>query len=179
MPLLTQLPPPSADWQERALALVRAYTTRTNGSYERMQRSAVQWCYHDSDPDFGQLQARSLTVALKHHLADAGVTVSHSHVKGMVEVRLAGVNKGAAADLIVTSADTHAPVDFLLCIGDDDDDEYMLSACTARATSAGLRERLHNRLFTVSVGNRQASHAQFVATDAAQVLQLLETLCAS
>ena len=101
--------------------------------------------------------------------------MSHSHAKGMVEVRLAGANKGAAADLILTSADARSPVDFLLCIGDDDDDEYMLSACTARASATGLRDRLRS-LFTVSVGNRQASHAQYVVNDSSQVLALLEAL---
>ena len=92
------------------------------------------------------------------------------------QVRLAGVNKGAAADQILMRAEQAAPVDFVLCIGDDDDDEYMLSATTARACAPGLRERLSGRLFTVCVGSRVASHAQYVASDAAQVLTLLETL---
>lgn len=29
---------------------------RTNGSYVKWQESAVQWCYHDADPDFGRFQ---------------------------------------------------------------------------------------------------------------------------
>jgi len=174
--LLHNLPPPAPDWRERAQQLIREYTTRTNGSYERTQRSAVQWCYHDADPDFGRLQAQALTVQLRAKLADAGVTVSHHHVKGMVEARLTGVNKGAAADVLLMAADRQAPVDFLLCIGDDDDDEYMLSATTARACSPGLRERLQGKLFTVSVGNRPTSHAQYVASSSKQVLSLLEAL---
>ena len=174
--LLRELPPADPRWRDRAIAKMREFTTRTNGSYERSQRSAVQWCYHDADPDFGLMQARSLTTELQTHLGTSGVTVSHSHSKGLVEVRLAGVNKGAAADHILTVADASAPVDFLLCIGDDDDDEFMLSATTARACAPGLRERLQSRLFTVSVGVRASSHAQFVASDASQVLALLETL---
>ena len=59
------------------------------------------------------------------------MTVSHSAVKGVVEVRLAGVNKGAVADCVLRSAHAEAPIDFVLCIGDDNEDEYMLSAITA------------------------------------------------
>ena len=94
-------------------------------------------------------------------------------------MRLAGVNKGTAADLILSTADSEAPVDFLLCIGDDDDDEFMLSATTARASAPGLRERLHGRLFTVSVGNREKSHAQSVMQDSSDVIGLLEMLQSS
>ena len=93
-----------------------------------------------------------------------------------VQVRLAGVNKGAAADVLLMAADRQAPVDFLLCIGDDDDDEYMLSATTARACSPGLRERLQGKLFTVSVGTRATSHAQYMASSSSQVLALLEAM---
>jgi trehalose 6-phosphate synthase/phosphatase len=174
--LLHELPPAHPNWRELALSKMREFTTRTNGSYDRSQRSAVQWCYHDSDPDYGLMQARSLTRELESVLRSSGVTVNHSHSKGLVEVRLAGVNKGAAADHILTEADATAPVDFLLCIGDDDDDEFMLSATTARACAPGLRERLQTRLFTVSVGTRASSHAQYVASDASQVLALLEFL---
>jgi hypothetical protein len=154
------------------------YTSRTNGSYVRAQLSAVQWCYHDADPDFGQLQARSLTLQLRQRLTDAGVSVAHHPAKGLVEVRLSGVNKGAAADVLLMAADRQAPVDFLLCIGDDDDDEYMLSATTARACSPGLRERLQGKLFTVTVGgtSRPTSHAQYVASSSSQVISLLEAL---
>ena len=173
---LADLPPPHPQWREMARALMREFTSRTNGSYEREQRSAMQWCYHDCDPDFGLMQARSLTSALKQRLVGCGVTVSHVQLKGMVMVRLGGVNKGAAADHLLALADRAAPVDFLLCIGDDDDDEFMLSALSARACAPGLRERLQGRLFTVSVGARATSHAQYVAPDAASVLALLETL---
>ena len=63
------------------------------------------------------------------------MTVSHSAVKGVVEVRLAGVNKGAVADCVLRSAHAEAPIDFVLCIGDDDEDEYMLSAIAASSAS--------------------------------------------
>jgi len=174
--LLHALPPAAPDWRARATQLVQDHVVRTNGAYQRTQRSAIQWCYHDCDPDFGQMQANSLTAALRSELANSGVAISHSHQKGKVEVRLEGVNKGAAADTILTAADKYAPVDFLLCIGDDDDDEYMLSATTARACSPGLRERLHTKLFTVSVGSRPTTHAQYVASSSSQVLALLELL---
>jgi trehalose-6-phosphatase len=72
---------------------------------------------------------------LQQKLHNSGVTVSHSAVKGVVEVRLAGINKGAVADGVLLSAHAEAAIDFVLCIGDDDEDEYMLSAITASSTS--------------------------------------------
>ena len=96
----------------------------------------------------------------------------------------AGAAAAAADALLLLPAADHrrpeaappAPVEFLLCIGDDDSDGFMPSATTARACAPGLRERLQTRLFTVSVGTRPSSHAQYVASDASQVLALLEFL---
>jgi trehalose 6-phosphate synthase/phosphatase len=117
----------------------------------------------------------------------------------VVEVRIAGVNKGTVADDIIRAAEHDAPIDFILCIGDDEEDEYMLSATTARASSPEMRDRLRDRLFTVTIGvlpaarapppatprcltttprsppgSKPASHAQFLAENSRDVLQLLE-----
>ena len=131
------------------------------------------------------------------------MTVSHSAVKGVVEVRIAGVNKGAVADGVLRSAHAEAPIDFVLCIGDDNEDEYMLSAITAsrasmppasppcfgphlnvrhpifpqaRVRSAEMYERLKRRLFTITVGTKPVSHAQYVVDSSSDILSLLEML---
>jgi trehalose-6-phosphatase len=83
---------------------------------------------HDADPDFGRFQARQLTTALRAKFENTGVSVVHSLAKGLVEVRLAGVNKGEAVDSLFMETSAVAPVDFVLCIGADDADEFMLSA---------------------------------------------------
>ena len=119
-------------------------------------------------------QARHLTHALRERLKGADLCVSHSLVKCVVEVRIAGVNKGTVADDVIRAAEHDAPIDFILCIGDDEEDEYMLSATTARASSPEMRERLRDRLFTVTIGSKPASHAQFLADNSREVLQLLE-----
>jgi len=121
-------------------------------------------------------QARQLEHALQQKLRNSGVIVSHSAVKGVVEVRLAGVNKGAVADGVLRSAHAEAPIDFVLCIGDDNEDEYMLSAITARVRSAEMYERLERRVFTITVGSKPASHAQYVADSSSDILSLLEML---
>jgi len=117
-----------------------------------------------------------LTAVLKEQLKGAGVSVSHSVAKCQVEVRIAGVNKGAFADEVLLAADAASPVDFILAIGDDEDDEYMLSAITARASHPGIMERLQGRLFTVTVGAKEVSHARYVVESARTVLHLLQTL---
>jgi hypothetical protein len=52
----------------------------------------------------------------------------------------------------------------------------MLSAITARARSAEMYERLERRLFTITVGAKPASHAQYVADSSSDILSLLEML---
>jgi len=164
-------------WREAVTPELTWYTMRTNGAYLKWQESAVQWCYHDADPDFGRFQARQLTNALRTKLQNTGVSVVHSLVKGLVEVRLAAVNKGVAADSLFTEASAVAPVDFTLCIGADDADEFMLSAMMARILSSEMRDRLQRRAFAVTVGHRETSHAQYQFSDAREVVALLETLC--
>ena len=188
---------PQANWRDLVRPLLEWYTIRTNGAFTRWQESAALWCYYDADPDFGRFQARDLAEALRDRLKGAGLHVVHSLVKGRVEVRIAGVNKGAVADDVIRAAEKDAPVDFVLCIGDDDEDEYMLSATTARAEfirrdirrdrrkrrdrtliatrpqaragSLGPTSVLRSRLFTVTVGAKPASHAQYLVSNSSEV----------
>jgi len=74
------------------------------------------------------------------------------------------------------AAQCESPLDFVLAIGNCDADEYMLSAVTARATSAEMRQRLHRRLFTITVGSKAASHAGYLVDTPREVLRLLETI---
>ena len=200
-PLFSFAPRPwrcaQANWRDLVRPLLEWYTIRTNGAFTRWQESAALWCYYDADPDFGRFQARHLTEALRDRLKGAGLHVVHSLVKGRVEVRIAGVNKGAVADDVIRAAEKDAPVDFVLCIGDDDEDEYMLSATTARAEmirrdirrdrhkrrdrtliatrpqaragSLGPTSVLRSRLFTVTVGAKPASHAQYLVSNSSEV----------
>ena len=91
-------------------------------------------------------------------------------------MRITGMNKGTMADAVLSKANESGPVDFVLCIGDEDEDEYMLSATTARAGAPEMRERLQHRLFTATVGHKAVSHAQYLLDDSRDVLRLLETL---
>jgi len=165
-----------AGWHDVIRPILDQYTMRTNGTYLRWQESAVFWCYQNADPDFGRFQARQLTIALKEKLKGAGIIVSNSSIKGRVEVRIAGINKGIAADEAFIRAQTMGPVDFVMCIGDDDEDEYMLSAITARASGPESITRLRRSLFTVTVGAKPNSHAQFLVENSRDVLALLETI---
>jgi hypothetical protein len=69
-------------------------------------------------------------------------------------VRIAGVNKGTFADAALLEAHATSPVDFILCVGDDEDDEYMLSALSARTSHPSMMEKINGNLFTVTVGAR-------------------------
>jgi trehalose-6-phosphatase len=177
LPLLSALPQVSPTWRERAKDVMTEYTARTNGAYTRELCSSVQWCYEHADPDFGLMQARTLASELLRRLDDGTVDVRLDSVKGLVEVHLGGVNKGAAADTLLVGAEAAMPLDFVLSLSDGgDDDEFMISATNARAAAPRLRERLHGRLFSIVAGARASSHAHAVAADGAHVLSLLEAL---
>lgn len=174
--LKRELSPAQERWKDTARPIFERFTLRTNGVYMSWQESAAIWCYHNADPDYGRFQARQLTVALKEQLKGTGVSVLHSLSKCQVEVRIGAINKGVFADAALTEAHAGGPVDFVLAIGDDDDDEYMLSAVTARASGPAMLERLRGRLFTVAVGSKDYSHARFVCESSRTVLQLMQTL---
>jgi len=163
-------------WRDVIKPVLELYTVRTNGAYICWGESEALWCYQNADPDFGRFQARQLALTLREKLAGAEVSVSHRSAKGRVEVRIAGVNKGVVADEIMCAAQCESPLDFVLAIGNCDADEYMLSAVTARATSAEMRQRLHRRLFTITVGSKAASHAGYLVDTPREVLRLLETI---
>ncbi|KAL8272770.1 hypothetical protein Esti_003320 [Eimeria stiedai] len=111
---------PDADftWKSIAMEIILQYVKRTQGSFIENKGSALVFQYRDSDPDFGQLQAKDLSGHLSELLFGYPVTVVSG--KGYVEVKLLGVNKGKAVEKILKTFTTlHGDVDFVLCIGDD------------------------------------------------------------
>lgn len=82
------------------------------------------WQYRDSDPEFGLWQAKELSQHLQEFMVGYPVEVLSG--KGYIEVKLAGINKGAAVDRILSRISrVRGDPDFILCIGDDRSDEDM------------------------------------------------------
>jgi trehalose 6-phosphate synthase/phosphatase len=122
---------PSFDmsWKSPTFELMTHYVKRTQGTFIENKGSALVWQYRDADPDFGQRQARELHSALEDLLISHNFPVDVTRGKGYVEVKLHGVNKGAAATNILNRlTNIRGLPDFVLCVGDDRSDESMFEA---------------------------------------------------
>jgi trehalose 6-phosphate synthase/phosphatase len=153
------LPSVSIDlsWKTSTLELMKHYVRRTQGTFIENKGSALVWQYRDADPDFGETQARELVSALEDLLRKYSVSVTHG--KGYVEVKLNGVNKGAAAAAIASRlANVRGEIDFVLCVGDDRSDEYMFETINShfRGEMPEALKRLTSTENSVSVPRKPA-----------------------
>ena len=172
------LPGVNTSWRDVAEAIVKVYTTRTNGSFMQKKGASIVWNHQHADPEFGAMQARELQYHLQGVLTAFPVAVRVG--KGYVEACPNGINKGAMAERAVEIAqggggsDTPggaSPLDYVLCIGDDSSDELMFHALHSKF---GVKPT-DVELFTVTVG-RKPSKAQAYLGDHTEVVELLKML---
>ena len=171
------MPGVNTSWRDVAEAIVKVYTTRTNGSFMQKKGSSIVWNHQHADPEFGAMQARELQYHLQGVLTAFPVAVRVG--KGYVEACPKGINKGAMAERAVDLAQGSgsgadgvvgqgnapaSPLDFVLCIGDDSSDELMFQSLHSKF---GTRPTDVD-LFTVTVG-RKPSEAQAYLGDHTEV----------
>ena len=108
-------------WQDLAIGIMQAYRTRTNGAFTWRNESTCGFSYVQSDPEFGDFQAKSLTTVLEAQLRSFPVQVVCE--AGSVFVAPEGVHKGAFVQRITETMEQ--PYDFVLCVGDGASDENM------------------------------------------------------
>ena len=117
-----QLFPFDTEWKNAVRKVMEEYVAMVPGSYVEEKTSAIAWHYRNADPEIGEVKANDLVEALRGLLE--GSKASLIRGKKVVEVRPAGVNKGAAAKLLVE----RLVPDFVLIAGDDETDEEMFRA---------------------------------------------------
>lgn len=172
-------------WREVAEAIMRVYSTRTNGTFVQRKGSSVIWHHASADPEFGAMQANELRYHLTGVLAAFAVVVRAG--KGYVEACPKGINKGVMAERFVEIAQASgqgggggggkgalsaaAPLDFVLCIGDDSSDELMFQGLQGvfGASPANVE------LFSVTVGRKPSSADSYLG-DHSEVVELLKML---
>ena len=160
-------------WKETALAILEAFTERTNGSVIQNKGSSLVWKYDDVDPEFGSMQAKLLSEHLTSVLAESPVNIQKG--KGYIEVRPHGINKGVMVDHIVSELyATSGGIDFILCIGDDSGDEYMFQALAERFNSSSAQVGAP-AVYTVVVGQKPSA-AQYFVNDHEEVVELCQSL---
>lgn len=109
-------------WKADIRPILEEYTARTPGAHIEEKTAGLVWHYRAADPQLGTLQAKELRPHLIELLAQQPVTVIPG--SKVIEVRLAGVDKGLA----VRAAMELSPKARVLAFGDDRTDEDMFAA---------------------------------------------------
>jgi trehalose 6-phosphate synthase/phosphatase len=145
-------------WKEEILRIMQLFVTRCAGSFIEEKANTIAWHYRNTQPGLGFSRSRELINNLSQLVQNTTLQVIDGNK--VVEVRLAGFDKGTTALRIVKETDP----DFILCIGDDTTDEDMFKA-------------LEGKGYTIKVSSG-ASSAQYTLNSQQQVLPLLEVLTA-
>lgn len=119
------------NWEEVkkiVLPILSKYTARSNGSFIKLTHSSIGWSYYSCDPEWGSLQASHLVLELEHELQP--FDVRFVMIKGIVEVVPKRLNKGLIVKNVLREVQDRSKksnVDFILCMGDDIQDEKMFT----------------------------------------------------
>ncbi len=149
----------SGVWKEEINRIMQLFVTRCAGSFIEEKTNSIAWHYRNTQPGLGFSRSRELLNNLSQLVQNTTLQVIDGNK--VVEVRLAGFDKGTMALRIIKETDP----DFILCIGDDTTDEDMFKALEGKGYT-----------IKVSIG---ASSAQYTLNSQQQVLPLLEVLSAT
>mmetsp|Transcript_921 Transcript_921/g.1381 ORF Transcript_921/g.1381 Transcript_921/m.1381 type:complete len:570 (+) Transcript_921:75-1784(+) len=173
------------DWEELkliAMPLLNKFTSHTNGSTIKIRDTGLAWSYYFADPEWGQMQAKQLTLELETALAAFDIKVQH--VQGQIEVVPHRLHKGVVAKSILSrTIQKYGYPDFVLCMGDDVSDEHMYTSVysflvdvDAEAEPGNSTGPIDNlRLYMCTVG-KKPTHATFYVDDATEVEELIVSL---
>ena len=145
-------------WKEEIRRVMQLFVIRTAGSFIEEKTNTIAWHYRNTQTGLGFSRSRELLNTLSQLVQNTTLQVMDGNK--VVEVRIAGFDKGATALKIIGEQDP----DFVLCIGDDTTDEDMFKA-------------LEGEAYTIKVNNG-ASAAQYTILSQQQVLPLLNRLIA-
>ncbi len=144
------------DWKARILSILRTFSDRLPGSYTEEKDYSLAWHYRRADPEFASIRSKELIDDLVQLTANIDLQILPGNK--VVEIRNAGVNKGAAALHWLSQT----KYDFILAIGDDWTDEDIFRVLPENA-------------YSIRVGMNQ-SRARFNLYNHLEVINLLRKL---
>jgi trehalose 6-phosphate synthase/phosphatase len=147
--------PLSDEWKRQLLPILEIYADRLPGAFVEEKEHSAVWHYRMADPE----QASFLAAELTDHFSNLTSKTDLQVFQGnkVVEIRRAGVDKGAAALEWIRKNN----YDFVLAIGDDTTDEDLFRALPESAVS--LRVGI------------AGTHAQHNVRSTAEVVDLLHS----
>lgn len=143
-------------WKPRIRPTLELFTQRSPGSMVEEKSHTLAWHYRNVDPELGFVRSRELLDSLHHLLRNTPLNVVDGNK--VIEVRLAGVDKGTVATKMLGTEE----YDFVLAVGDDTTDEDMFRA-------------LGDKAVTIKIGTGNTA-AKFSLTNQTEVIQLLNQL---
>jgi trehalose 6-phosphate synthase/phosphatase len=141
------------NWKPIIRGMMEVFTHRTPGSFIEEKSHTLAWHYRNVGVDLGFTRSRELLDNLHHMTRNANLNIVDGNK--VIEVRVAGVDKGTVARRLVDENN----YDFIVAIGDDKTDEDMFRALSGNA-------------YTIKVGSGPTI-AQYYVTNYNDVLSLL------
>jgi trehalose 6-phosphate synthase/phosphatase len=125
-------------WKEQILPILETYSDRLPGSFVEEKEFSLTWHFRNAEQELGLLRAKELTDYLLNFTANQDLQILQG--KKVVEIRIAGINKGFAALHWLESG----AYDFVLAAGDDWTDEDLFRILPEKACSikVGLKPSL-------------------------------------
>lgn len=143
-------------WKAVVRPAMEMFARRCPGAFIEEKKHTLVWHYRKVDPDLGFIRSRELLDNLFHLIRNVPLQVLDGNK--VIEVRVAGVDKGAAARRIVDEVQP----DFILAAGDDTTDEDMFRV-------------LGENAYTIKIGDG-FSAAGYALHHHQDMLRLLEAL---
>ncbi|HXB96178.1 MAG TPA: bifunctional alpha,alpha-trehalose-phosphate synthase (UDP-forming)/trehalose-phosphatase, partial [Puia sp.] len=109
-------------WKEEIRRIMQLFVLRCAGSFIEEKTNTIAWHYRNTQAGLGFSRSRELLNNLSQLTQNTTLQVIDGNK--VIEVRIAGFDKGATALRIVGEMDP----DFVLCMGDDTTDEDMFKA---------------------------------------------------
>lgn len=143
-------------WKSDIRQYLENYVDRTPGSFIEEKDYSLAWHYRKADSEFGKMRSRELCTNLQY--LTQGMNLSVLDGNKVVEVKIAGINKGRASMKWTKKQEW----DFVFAIGDDRTDEDTFLAMPPHA-------------YTIKVGDN-ATEAKYSVKSPKYVRRLLRKL---
>ena len=143
-------------WKDEIRRVMQLFVLRCAGSFVEEKANTIAWHYRNTQTGLGFSRSRELLNTLTQLIQNTTLQVIDGNK--VVEVRVAGFDKGATSLRIVNEQDP----DFVLCMGDDTTDEDMFKA-------------LEGEAYTIKI-NSGASAAQYTILSQQRVVPLINSL---
>lgn len=150
-------------WRDTIRPLLQYYTKRTPGSFIEEKEINMTWNYRNSDPEFGVWQASELFFDIENIITYMAISVVLGNKT--VELRPSTIDKASAARAIMSDLDVDNEFDFIMYIGDGQEDEVVFSYLNDYSED----------VITAIVGKKQ-SNGKYCIDNVKEVHKLLQSL---